>query len=620
MPLPLKNFTSAVKPNPNRNAQTSLKLRPNFKNSHKTGTMSKSPAALPQNATLKPAAKEKKRAATSRTAWSVELPVWQVAALCAAAGVCCFIYAQFSTGFYQDDEIGHYLRARTFFQNPLDHIGNWNKFGFKLIIALPSLLGMQAMMMFNVVITAATAFLTFIVAREHGIKNAPLAALFVLVQPMLIDLSFRVYSELMMAFFFAVLCYTYRKEWWITTAFLASYSFLIRQEMALVCLALGGIFLYRRQVLAFLLLAWSPVFLFTLGYLKTGDWLFILKDAYAAGVEAQFKRFGFWHYTLMLITIIGPATLAFFTAGLFGFLFQGNGQKGKQKTEANASALTGAGGTGGAWAYLREYHWWYLIFGIFFFFQSLTASEFLNKGVNPGNLRYMICLSPLFALFALLGYNALADRLKPFTLLTVFAGLAAVTLLFFSYKTNLIAYTGEPEYAKFLTLLALTAFAAWYLNAAQNPPQNSLQDTLQTNAKTLAAGTVALCVLPLFALLSPLKLSPENAAVKDYSLWAKQTYPDRKWLTNHNMVPFYAGMDYSDTLHLSMMYQKTIHAAPVGSIVLWDTHYSDRPEYQMDVPASFMEQHATSLKVLREFLSTDRRFLCRAYEKTAPLQ
>jgi len=46
----------------------------------------------------------------------------------------------------------------------------------------------------------------------------------------------------------------------------------------------------------------------------------------------------------------------------------------------------------------------------------------------------------------------------------------------------------------------------------------------------------------------------------------------------------------------------TLKQAPIGSICFWDTHYSFRPEYKMDVPIQFFYNN-NDFRFIREFVA-----------------
>ena len=65
-----------------------------------------------------------------------------------------FIYSFYSTGFYQDDEVGHFMNMRDFWSNPFVIMSNWGKPGWKIFLVLPSLVGYKGVLFFNSLIKA----------------------------------------------------------------------------------------------------------------------------------------------------------------------------------------------------------------------------------------------------------------------------------------------------------------------------------------------------------------------------------------------------------------------------------------------------------------------------------
>ena len=77
-----------------------------------------------------------------------------------------FSYSYFSNGFYQDDEVAHYINMRDFWTNPWIILSNWGKPGWKIFLELPSLLGYKWVLFFNSLITSLTTFFTIKLAKE----------------------------------------------------------------------------------------------------------------------------------------------------------------------------------------------------------------------------------------------------------------------------------------------------------------------------------------------------------------------------------------------------------------------------------------------------------------------
>ena len=70
-----------------------------------------------------------------------------------------FAFSFVSEGFYQQDEAVHYVSMKRFWFNPNRILSNWEKPGFKLVYALPSLLGVHFVTFFNCLYLDASALL-----------------------------------------------------------------------------------------------------------------------------------------------------------------------------------------------------------------------------------------------------------------------------------------------------------------------------------------------------------------------------------------------------------------------------------------------------------------------------
>jgi hypothetical protein len=59
---------------------------------------------------------------------------------------------------------------------------------------------------------------------------------------------------------------------------------------------------------------------------------------------------------------------------------------------------------------------------------------------------------------------------------------------------------------------------------------------------------------------------------------------------------------------------KSLEDAPKGSLIIWDSHYSYRPEYKNDTKLEYL-QNNPDFKFITQFTSTDMRFAAFIFEK-----
>src|SRR5512141_2429278 len=115
--------------------------------------------------------------------------------LTAATAAVYAIYSLFSDGFYQHDEIAHYLNMVDFWGDPKAILGNWAKPGFKLLYVLPALGGHVPVLLLNCAISALACYVAYKTAQKLGSAYPLFAFLLLAFQPMWLQLSFRTYSE-----------------------------------------------------------------------------------------------------------------------------------------------------------------------------------------------------------------------------------------------------------------------------------------------------------------------------------------------------------------------------------------------------------------------------------------
>jgi hypothetical protein len=172
------------------------------------------------------------------------------------------------------------------------------------------------------------------------------------------------------------------------------------------------------------------------------------------------------------------------------------------------------------------------------------------------------------------------------------------------YKHNNLEMTGEPD-----PLAPLTVAAA------------SLLAFLPIKRRMLAA-LLAVCAVG-FALLTvrPITLSSEDAIMLRVVEWAKkERFESGPMLVNHPLFFYYQGRLAGDFPHgAEKITRERVEAAPVGTKILWDSHYSYRPEFddtQVDF-TYFMERPDRFRLMTEPRYFSDREFWMLVFEKIA---
>jgi hypothetical protein len=487
-----------------------------------------------------------------------------------------------STGFYQDDEIGHYRNIRQFWGDPFSIMGNQPKPGWKILMVLPGLLGSTGVMLAHCLVAALTVVFTYKLGRAMKLRNSSLAAILLAIQPLYLQLSFRSYSEITAALILVLSFYWYYRENWILAALASSYIFSIRQEFALVTIGLGVIFLFRRQWIPFLLLGWMPVLLALIGWAATGNMTWLLDDMQRIGLGVEVPRKHFWHYFEVYIYMVGPVTLLLLIIGYFRQFFP----------------LERIGRE------MRQHGFMFFTLSIMFAWSVISAWDVPDFGANPGHWRYLLTIAPLVAIFAAMGFNAVFDEKRRSFVIGAAAISSVLALVFLSYDTNGVVFIEVARYDHTATLAvvaALLIFAALFRIA--NPVPLAVVILVGATAFTLYAE-------------KPRKLDLQALTVKQAAEWylaQPEEIQQRPLYCNHVLFRYFADIDIYDTNRDRIMLIETLQQAEVGSIVVWDSHYGYN-QFGGDVPLDYFE-YDRAFKLLQEFIPPEKIFGILIFEK-----
>jgi len=500
-----------------------------------------------------------------------------------------YVFSHMSTGFYQHDEVGHLNNMKSFWYDPNVILGNWAKTGYKLIYAIPSLLGGHFVKIVNCFMAALAGYMSYKIAKELGSTMAVLAGIVVATQPMFFELSFRNYSEISTAVVLAGAVWAHYSNRFHWSTFLLAYVCTIRQEMLPLLAAYGVFLMLRKQWLSIAIGSIPILFVNIWGAINTGDPLYFISSliSKSASLGKEYPRQGFWHYFSTAEAIYGGIALV--------LLF----------------------------AYFATRRWkknihWFLVVPILYFFGIHVLFNIQSLDLGPatgGNLRYMAVITPLVSAAGVLGLESLRRAESKKVPMIVIGLLLAATAIFFTYENNSIRLTETRNWTP-LIVSALTA-------AAVLLPGKSIKDGL------VAGMIVLIGMLNIGSSATTFDLTPEEKAIAKAGKYYNQQL---------KMKDGRAGKEISEDSHVyfdhivfSYFTDKCRDAFPgpnlrprkgnaetaeVGSIFIWDTHYSYRPNSHKDLtPEEYFIQQPDRFKKLNEFISTDRRFKMVFYKK-----
>ncbi len=495
-------------------------------------------------------------------------------------------FSQGSTGFYQDDEIGHARNILNFFADPFSIMGNQPKPGWKILVAVSGLFGLPGIALMHCLISALTVVATYYLGRALSLRNASLGAILLAAQPLYLQLSFRSYSEITAGLFVVLMILFYYQERWLLAALCSSYIFSIRQEFALVSIGLGILFLMKKRWIPFLALGWTPLVLALIGWLGTGNMMWLLDDMRKIGLGVEVPHKPFWHYFETMIFIVGPISLALLHVGFWSLFSVPSRMR---------QAIT-------------EHGFLFFTFTIMFGWAVFSAWDLPNFGANPGHWRYLLSIAPLVAVYGVKGFNAFFEKeTKTSALLSL--GIFFALVLFFLHReanglvlTEVVSYTNAGIVGVFfLAVLGLRTLGP------------------RTGPAALLALTMLGAISVTVATEKPRTLDGEAQTMKQVAEWyLTQPYSQRPLYGNHVLFRYFAGIHISDKNRDRSMEIATLATAPIGSIVVWDSHYGNS-QFGGDVAFPYFEQHRSSYRLLREFISPDQRFGALVFEKIAEL-
>ena len=507
-------------------------------------------------------------------------PTWLWATVWGIAAVFYFFWSTRSNGFYQQDEAGHFLGMLDFWNDPKSILGNWAKFGYKLLYVVPAKVGgLTLVTALNCVLAAGAALLIGLALQAQGSRYGLAAFALTAMQPLWLNLAFRNYSEVPTAFLLALGYYLHVKKMPALSMLCISYICTIRQEFYPILAIYGLNLLYRKQWAAALAGAVFPLVQNVYGaYFNHGDYLYLYKQITGqAGVIADaYPRQGGEHYLSTVMVIFGPVAVTLAVQYLFWGALQ------RQKLDM------------------------YLAVPAVLYFTMQVLFNLTSVEIGPatgGNLRYMLVISPLVGGMGALALEQFGRSEKKIQALFYLVPLLVVTAIYLNFKSDLLKLSEDKDGSPTIGVLLAGALLFWQTSPA---------------AKTwvLCGGLV---VVSLF-MVRPIKRSGEDLACKQLADWYKRneaTYKGRQLYVSHAMFYYYLQRTRHDfTPEPFLLDSNNIAKAPKGAAVFWDSHYSYRPKLNPKaVNYDYFTTKPNAWKMTNEITTPEQNFGVYIFEK-----
>ena len=492
-----------------------------------------------------------------------------------------FVFSTFSVGYYTHDEIGQFLNMQDFWLNWEAILGLWTKPGWKVLYALPSLLGWKFVVVVNCIVTAMTAYVAGLVAKDYGLKDRTAVMLICAFMSMWYQISFRNYSELPFGLILISSIYFIRKEKFILGAILASWLFAMRQEGALFAVFLGLLFIRDRRFIPFLFLGTSPILWNLAGFISNGDPLFILN--LVGGGVGEYAQAGFFHLWSVYLPLAGPVVYLLSVIGLLGFVAHVNGAK----------------------KYLVKYELLYIGFVPIFLFYCLMTEPAFPYLKLMSNWKMVAPFAPILAIFSAIGLRFLKTQKhqKHITYAYILIGaLLAFGFIWASYDHNYIFYNESSRNFTapvFATLIGLVLI--FYR---------------RINIKSSNLGLICAVIGMIYTITAekPIPLSSEDSALQQTAEWFDTNHPgeDYRIYYSHSVLAYFRNTNsFERKRRYIKVNPSNLEEVRSGDFLVWESHHSKR-RGKLDRETI---QEDPSYQLEHQILTDDRRFYIAVFRK-----
>jgi hypothetical protein len=298
----------------------------------------------------------------------------------------CFVFITKNT-YDTGDSINHYLYARYAPQHPLNLLHSWAKPLFTLLIMLPSQLGYKALMVFQCSLVAASAWLSYQVARGLRIHYAALAILFCYAAPDYFHIQFSGLTEPLFGLLLigSVTLAVYERPMW--SAALASWLPFVRSE-GFILLGVWVVYLvWQRQWRALPMVLLGYLLYSAIGAVVLGEpgWVFG-HNAYPT--VSQYGHGDWNQYLIGLLYLLGWVISVLVVLGIGNLLWRATSRAAWRSRLFRVELLL-IYGSAGVFITAHTVFWVFGLFG------------------SAGLTRVLAMLPPLLAIVALRGLNCL---------------------------------------------------------------------------------------------------------------------------------------------------------------------------------------------------------------------
>ncbi len=321
-----------------------------------------------------------------------------------------------SRGFLEADSITHYLARRFAFDQPLHMVGIWTRPFCVMLYALPAKFGgLIGTRLMSLVLVMVLLVVLLLVNRRQQLARPAFVAIFLLTQPLLFAHSFSELTEIPFALLLLCAFWAYQRKAFLLLAIIAAISPLARPEgFGLLGVVAMTLVLHKRWWWAFLLpaglLGWSWLGWHVYGGPSEYPWYRWLPMNWPYSGDSMYGRGSPFWLTIILPAVIGPMAFPLVWIGAYRSLTEGLPD---QSAKASADLSQVNPGIIGKFFSDHDYRCRALIalipMGILVGHSLLWT---FGKMASNGEPRYLLIVSPFWALLAAIGWGWVSNHLS----------------------------------------------------------------------------------------------------------------------------------------------------------------------------------------------------------------